>query len=78
MNKYLLSAVFMVLAATSWQVWRPLENNLTVYYGQDASSELCYTGGAEYYDGHCVINDRPTSQYEERVRLEQEAASQIE
>lgn len=72
MKKHLLVLAFMVLSVTSWQIWRPLENNLTVYYGQDASSELCYTGGAEFYDGHCVTDGKPTSQYQMRVRGDEE------
>lgn len=62
MKKTASLMMLFVLAASSWQIWESLNNKLTVYYG-DKNSQICYQGGAEDYDGHCVIGGTPTSQY---------------
>lgn len=66
-------ALAFVLLTSSWQVWDQLNNKLTVYSGPTDKSEICYQGGAEYYNGKCVQDGKPTTQYEIRVRNEEEA-----
>lgn len=64
-------ALAFLMLASSWQVWDSLNNKLMVHEG-DAKSAICFEGGAEWYDGHCTTNTRPTIQWFRRLQLEGE------
>ncbi len=62
----------LVLPIASYQTWDYLNNKLTVYSDVMGAVE-CYTGGAEYYSGHCIEDGSATWQYKERELAEKEA-----
>lgn len=64
-------AMAFLMLASSWQVWDSIKNKLTVYEG-DVDSAICFDGGAEWYDGHCATESKPTIQWYRRLQLEGE------
>jgi hypothetical protein len=53
---------------TTWQVYDPIEDKLTVHVSDDPTSEIYFEGKPEDYDGSATEPAAPTSQFLEKAR----------
>lgn len=61
-----MMAFAFILLPSSWQIWRPGEDRLTVYYANTPTGEVCFDGKLEDYNGRCTNPPINNSIYNEK------------
>lgn len=56
----------LVFAVSSWQVYDSNTGILTVHYGQDSKSQVCFQGKVEDYPGTCTKPAVRNPEYENK------------
>lgn len=74
MKKIMFTLAFMlVLPVSTWQTWNPNTGLFTVHKTESSTSDICFSGQVEDYNGLCTSPSNPNIEYIEKLlRLRRE------